>query len=107
MCIARKMYKVFMIFNFNKHPKKKTIYAITGGKYLGELFVFMEEKDNCLLFLSLPEMHVREVPKEKFNFGLEEKIIEVVKKIPSLVYNVCKAQYLKNKTREILVTSDK
>ena len=96
-----------MIFNFNKHPKKKIVYAITGGKYLGELLVFMEEKDKNFLFLSLPEMHVREVPKEKFSFGLEEKIIEIVKKIPSYVYGVCKAQYLKNKTREILVTSDK
>jgi hypothetical protein len=96
-----------MIFNFNKHPRKKIVYAITGGKYLGELLVFMEERDKNFFFLSLPEMHVREVPKEKFSFGLEEKIIEIVKKIPSYVYSVCKAQYLKNKTREIAVTTDK
>jgi len=87
-----------MILNFLKHPKKKIVYAVTGGKYLGELFIYMEEKEDNFYFLSLPEMHVREVPKEKFNFGLNEKIIDVVKKIPSYVYKVCKAQYLKNKT---------
>jgi len=96
-----------MIFGFNKHPKRKVVYAITGGKYLGELFVFMEEKDNNFIFLSLPEMIVREVPKEKFMFGLTEKIIDVVQKIPSYVYNVCKAQYNKNKTRETALAVNK
>lgn len=84
-----------------QHPKKKTVYAVTGGKYLGELLVFVEATDNNYLFLALPEMNIREVPKDKFVFGLKENIIEVVKKIPSYVYKVCKAQYFKNKTREI------
>ena len=91
----------------NKHPKKKLIYAITGGKYLGELFVFMEKINDQYYFLSLPEMHVREVPVDKFEFGLKQNIIDVVKKIPSYVYNVCKAQYFKNKTSAIDSTINK
>jgi hypothetical protein len=88
-----------MILSFFKkqHPKQKTVYAITGGKYLGEMFVFIEEKNqNTYGFLSLPEMHIRDIPKEKFEFGLKEKIIDVIDKIPSYVYNVCVAQYKKN-----------
>lgn len=86
-----------MIFLKFKHPKQRYIYAITGGKYLGELFVFMEEKEDIYKFLSLPEMKIREVPKDKFDFGLTEKIIDIVKKIPNDIYKVCKAQYDKNK----------
>jgi len=86
-----------MIFFKQKHPKERYIYAITGGKYLGELFVLMEELNDSFLFLSLPDMKIREVPKDKFEFGLTEKIIDIVKKIPNDIYNVCKAQYIKNK----------
>jgi hypothetical protein len=43
-------------------------------------------------------MTIREVPIDKFKFGLTEKIIDIVQKIPSNVYNVCKAQYTKNKS---------
>lgn len=90
-----------------QHPRKKTIYAVTGGKYLGELLVYVESTDSNYYFLALPEMNIREVPKEKFEFGLKENIIDVVKTIPSYVYRVCRAQYLKNKTREIVPTDIK
>jgi hypothetical protein len=88
------------MFSFlkNDHPRAKIIYAVTGGKYLGELLVFMEEKDSTCFFLALPEMTIREVPVDKFKFGLTEKIIDIVQKIPSNVYKVCKAQYTKNKS---------
>lgn len=79
-----------------KHPRKKFIYAITGGKFLGELFVYMETKNKTHFFLSLPEMKIRDVPEEKFEFGLNEKIIDIVQKIPSDIFKVCKAQYGKN-----------
>jgi len=85
-----------MIFNL-KHPKKKYLYAITGGKFLGELFVFIEKNKENYSFLSLPDMKVRDVPQEKFDFGLDNKIIEIVQKIPSYVYKVCIKQYNKNK----------
>lgn len=88
-----------MLSFFKKeHPRTKTVYAVTGGKYLGELLVFMEERDSAYFFLTLPEMTIREVPIDKFKFGLTEKIIDIVQKIPSNVYNVCKAQYTKNKS---------
>lgn len=96
--INRRMYKSVMISLFKtKHPKKKTVYAIIGGKYLGEMFVFIEEKNaNTYGFLSLPEMHIRDIPKDKFEFGLEQKIIDIIDKLPTYVYSVCVAQYKKN-----------
>jgi hypothetical protein len=88
------------MFSFlkNDHPRPKIVYAVTGGKYLGELLVFMEKNDSTYSFLALPEMVIREVPADKFKFGLTEKIIDIVQKIPTDVYSVCKAQYTKNKS---------
>jgi hypothetical protein len=80
-----------------KHPKKKFVYAITGGAYLGELFVFIEQINQEYCFLSLPDMKIRNVPFEKFDFGLTEKIVDVVEKLPSDVYKTCIKQYNKNK----------
>lgn len=81
-----------------KHPRKKTIYAVTKGTYLGELLVFIEEEDE-LKFLAIPNMNIRSIPKEKFELGLKEGIVEVVKKLPTYVYNTCKKQYLINKPK--------
>lgn len=85
-----------MIFFKKTHPKKGYVYAITGGKYLGELFVFMENNDNQNFFLSLPEMKIRTVPCDKFKFGLDNKIIDIVERLPRKVFNVCNVQYNKN-----------
>jgi len=78
------------------HPQKRYVYAITGGVYLGELFVFVKKTETEYSFLSLPDMKIRNVPFEKFEFGLKEKIIDVVQKIPDNVYSVCVEQYNKN-----------
>jgi len=91
-----------LLTNFLKtqHPKKKFLYAITGGVYLGEMFVYIES-DNSLNehhFLSLPDMKIRTVSDDKFKFGLDNKIVDVVKKLPSDIYQTCKKQYFKNKT---------
>ena len=85
-----------MMFLKKTHPKKGYVYAITGGKYLGELFVFMESNDSQNFFLSLPEMKIRTVPHDKFKFGLDNKIIDIVERLPKKVFNVCTTQYSKN-----------
>lgn len=58
--------------------------------------MFMEQRHDNFVFLSLPDMNIREVPCKKFEFGLTEKIVDVVERLPSSVYNVCKLQYSKN-----------
>jgi len=83
------------MLNLFKHPRKKTVYAVTKGTYLGELWVCVDNKKEYK-FLSLPEMHIRIIPKDKFDLGIKEGILDVVKKLPTFVYNVCYKQYLKN-----------
>ena len=80
----------------SKHPKPRYIYAVTGGKFLGELLVYAKSDENDYYFLALPEMTSRVIPKEKFEFGIKENIVEVVQKIPKDVYNVCLKQHAKN-----------
>lgn len=83
------------MFSIFKHPKKKFVYAVTKGTYLGELWVCVENTKEYK-FLSLPEMVIRIIPIDKFNLGLKEGILDVVKKLPSSIYKVCYKQYLKN-----------
>jgi len=85
-----------MIFFKTNHTKQGFVYAITKGTYLGELFVFIETNNNTHLFLSLPDMKIRSVPKDKFKFGLDNKIIDIVQRLPKKVYNICKLQFNKN-----------
>ena len=85
-----------LIKKLQQHPKKKFIYAVTGGKYLGELLVYVEQQDELYSFLSLPLMQNRLIPIDKFQFGLQERIVEIVRKIPANIYTVCCAQHKKN-----------
>jgi hypothetical protein len=81
------------------HPKRRHVYAVTGGTYLGELLVYMGDKSNTHSFLSLPDMHIRNIPVDKFKDGIKEHIVEVVEKLPKYAYNACIAQYTKNTTQ--------
>lgn len=88
-----------MIFKVSKeHPQQRYIYAVTKGAYLGELLVFMTLENNSLSFLSLPDMKIREIPYDKFDYGLKEGIVDIVEKLPKDVYETCCVQYKKNKS---------
>ena len=76
-------------------PKAKSIYAISDGKYRGEFFVYMERIGDTYSFLSLPDLHIRHVPVDNFEFGLNNDIIEKVESLPSGVHSVCHEQYIK------------
>jgi hypothetical protein len=78
------------------HPKRRFIYAVTAGRFLGELLVYIKKDNTDYVFLSLPLMKNRAIPMDKFDFGIREKIVEVVRKIPNPVFKVCTAQYAKN-----------
>lgn len=75
------------------HPRRQYLYAVTGGKYLGKFFLYMEQNDTTMMFLELPTMEKVSVPIEKVSYGLENNILDPVKKLPPDVYNLCKAQY--------------
>jgi hypothetical protein len=85
------------------HPRKKYIYAVTTGAMLGELLVYVESKDDNHGFLVLPAMKNRLIPKEKFDDGLSNKIVDIVEKLPKKVFKVCEAQYIKNTNNGTLI----
>lgn len=89
------------IFKREPEPKTKIPYAVQNGHYVGEMFVYMEKDENNFYFISIPKNINREVPKEKFFFGIENKILEEVEKLPNNIYSLLKAQYFHNKKRNI------
>lgn len=84
------------MFFTKTHPQKQFIYAITGGIYLGELLVYITTNNNIYKFLSLPKMINRDIPVEKFAFGIDQKIVDIVEKLPRNVYKTCIQQFNKN-----------
>jgi hypothetical protein len=78
-------------------PKHREIFAVTTGLYIGEFFVFMEETKDAFIFLSLPKMLVRSVPKENYFHAIKNKIISFVELLPKEIFGLCQLQYKKNK----------
>ena len=75
-------------------PEQGYTYGVGTGKYLGEFFVFMEtNKKGDLIFLSLPKMIKRSVPKHKFIFAIANKILEFEEVLPKRVIELCIAQF--------------
>jgi len=89
--------KIKSLFKRPQHPKQPFLYAVTAGRFLGELLVFIEDNKGKYSFLALPEMKIREIPKDKFDTGLKDKIIDIVEKLPAYVHKTCVQQYNKNK----------
>lgn len=81
---------------FSKKPKFGNAYAVQTGDYAGQLFIFIKESNGYYEFLSTPMMENRQVPIEKFDFGLDEGIIEYVKRLPRYVRNITRAKFEEN-----------
>lgn len=91
--------KLFEIIKTLVFPKlrKGHMYMVTTGDYAGECFVYLERKDSEYGFLSIPHMENRWVPKEAFDFGIENGIIDFIEHAPRYVRNICKAKFEENK----------
>jgi hypothetical protein len=76
-------------------PQIRGAYAVNTGQYVGEFFVFIgQDKDNYL-FLSLPKMQKRAVPRSNFTHGITNKILTLVERLPKNIHMVCVAAYNK------------
>jgi hypothetical protein len=78
-------------------PTKGSAYGVGTGLFVGEMFVFIEETDNSYEFISIPKNENRTVPKEKFNFGITNKIVEYVKEIDKDVLTLLEKQFVFNR----------
>lgn len=84
---------------FKPHPGKLKFgacYGVLHGQFVGELFVFIEEVDDILYFLSIPNMKTREVPREKYDYAVKNGVIEYIERLPRSERSVCKLQYKSN-----------
>ncbi len=79
-----------------KAIKKRELYACSQGDYVGQMFIVIEVKDQKVNCLQVPDMKNVQIPTEKFDFGRNSDIIELVEVIPTDVYDVSVAQYRKN-----------
>ena len=76
--------------------RKRDIYAVEAGDYVGKMFAIVEPKKEAIGCLILPQMENIDVPIESFDNGRNNDIIKLVEKLPKKVYSVVEAQYKKN-----------
>lgn len=84
------------MLNSVTRPIKGNTYAVGTGIYVGEMFVFVKEVNNEYHFISIPKNVNRIVPKEKFELGLESKILDYVGPIDSKVFMLLEKQFAFN-----------
>ena len=84
----------------SKSFPERPVYAITGGAYVGEFFVYIEKIKGDMMFLSIPKMEIRAVPYDKYVLGMKDGIMDRVEDLPKGVYTVCMSQYRKNKDKQ-------
>ena len=76
-----------------KIAPERAIYVVTDGVYKGEWLVRVRKANTESVFLSLPDKQTRIIPNKDFNWGLANKVIEVVEVLPKSVFNVVIAHY--------------
>jgi len=83
-----------------RKPKVKEAYGVPQGSYVGQILCFIEHVGDDYRFLSLPKMVIVAVPKDKFDFAIENDIMEFIEVLPDTVYKVVQAQYKRSKHEE-------
>lgn len=71
-------------------------YAVSTGKFLGEFFVYIEQKNKLYCFLSIPKMVNRTIEHDKIEHALKSGILEYQENLPDYVKDMCVKQYKKN-----------
>lgn len=78
-------------------PLIRGIYAVEHGDFIGNFFVYVEQtKSGDYSFLSLPRMIPVVVPRKSFDYGVKNKILVFVERLPKNIHNICQVQYRKN-----------
>lgn len=77
----------------SKHPIKGHAYAVVTGDYVGEMFIYVESVNNAYNFISIPKNINRTVPKDKFEFGITNNIVDPVTKLDKNVFKLLHKQY--------------
>lgn len=81
---------------FKKFLRLGNTYACVTGDHVGKILIFVEKNSDSYGFLTIPNMQNLWVPKEKFDFGLDDDIIDYIERVPKDVRTVAIAQFKKN-----------
>ena len=84
---ARKCFRPNVVLD------KKTLYAITGGRYLGEFWLPMEFTDNVWIFLTMPDLSIRSGTLKDIEEGLDIELMDPVEALASDILSACHEQY--------------
>ena len=76
--------------------KKRGIYAVGTGTYVGELWLWIKSTPEEHLFFSIPKNVNRRAPIDKFEWAMKHKVMEFVELLPKDVYALCEAQWKHN-----------
>ena len=69
------------------------IFVVDGGTYAGDYLVVMEENNDGVSCLVLPDKQKRFIKRVDFERGLDLKILTFLEKLPKYVLKVCKQEY--------------
>ena len=72
---------------------ERALYVVTVGVYKGEWLIRIKPGPTESVYMALPDNFTRIIPNKDFDWGLANKVIEVVDVLPKPVYNVCLANY--------------
>lgn len=84
---ARKCFRTNVVLD------KKTLYAITSGKYLGEFWLPIELTGDVWTFLTMPDMVIRTGTLKDIEEGLDLELIDPVEVLASDILSACREQY--------------
>jgi hypothetical protein len=80
-----------------KRIKTGDTYACQGGDHVGKLLIYIDKNKHEYGFLATPSMENVWVPIDKFDFGIKNKIIEYVERVPKEVRKVASVKFGENK----------
>jgi hypothetical protein len=73
---------------FKRKLKKRDMYAVTAGKYLGDFIVFEDNKSTKGTYpiIVLPDLVSQKLDEKIVQEGFDKGILDFVKRLPSAVY---------------------
>ena len=92
------------LFKRNAKLKLGNTYACQRGLHAGKMLIYIDKNSNQYGFLASPMMENVWIPIEKFDFGIENSIIEYVERVPKAVRTVAATKFKENKA--MLCSSD-
>ena len=84
---------------FKQDKLSKKIFAVREGTFKGYFLVYVSTIGDDLNFLVLPENETLTITKAQWKEGIDNKIVDYIRKIPNNVYEICCAQYNESKAR--------